>query len=175
MGFRGRTDGLTGLRQVFVFLLSALWLLLVLLYYIFVDRDAAEALPAGWSAAGLALYGVVALLLTRWARSRPLDAESATALAGSYRNNFFKGIAFSESVALAAFVSVFLSNRLWIYLIGLAFSMIGFAMIVPTRGNIERKQQEIMAQGSPLSLGDALMHAPPPDHPYRGPVVSWPQ
>ena len=52
--------------------------------------------------------------------------------------------------------------RLWIYLVGLSFALAGFAIIAPTRANIERKQQKIQASGSPLSLGQALLDSTPP-------------
>ena len=59
----------------------------------------------------------------------------------------------------------FLGGSLWIYLVGLAFGLVGLWMIAPTRSDIERRQREITAAGSPLSLLDALISVP---WPYRG-------
>jgi hypothetical protein len=44
---------------------------------------------------------------------------------------------------------VFIGGSLWICLVGLAFALVGFWMIAPTRLDIERKQREITAAGSP--------------------------
>jgi len=56
----------------------------------------------------------------------------------------------------------FLGGSLWIYLVGLAFGLVGLWMIAPTRSDIERRQREITAAGSPLSLLDALISVPWP-------------
>jgi hypothetical protein len=68
----------------------------------------------------------------------------------------------AESAALFGFVGVFIGGSLWIYLVGLAFAVVAFWMIAPTRLDIERKQREITAAGSPLSLLDALTTFPTP-------------
>jgi hypothetical protein len=39
---------------------------------------------------------------------------------------------------------------------------VGLWMIAPTRSDIERRQREIIAAGSPLSLLDALISVPMP-------------
>jgi len=57
---------------------------------------------------------------------------------------------------------VFLGGSLWIYLLGLAFGLVGLWLIAPTRIDIERRQREITAAGSPLSLLDALISVPWP-------------
>ena len=57
---------------------------------------------------------------------------------------------------------MFIGGSLWICLVGLAFALVGFWMIAPTRLDIERKQREITAAGSPLSLLDALTTVPTP-------------
>jgi hypothetical protein len=62
--------------------------------------------------------------------------------------------------SVVAFIGTFFANKLWLYLVGLAFGFLGFALIAPTRADIERRQQQIAAQGSSLSLLEALM-APP--------------
>jgi hypothetical protein len=54
----------------------------------------------------------------------------------------------------------FIAGSLWIYLVGLPFALVGFAIIGPTRTNIERRQQALRALSSPLSLGQALMNHP---------------
>jgi len=72
----------------------------------------------------------------------------------------FIGIGCADSVALFGFVGIFIGGTIWLYLLGLAFALPGLALIGPTRADIERRQQQIAAQGSSLSLLEALM-APP--------------
>jgi hypothetical protein len=66
----------------------------------------------------------------------------------------------AESAALFGFCGVFIGGSLWICLVGLAFALVMLWMIAPSRLDIERRQREISAGGSPLSLLDALS-APP--------------
>lgn len=80
--------------------------------------------------------------LVQWARNRPLTVTSLETVAGSYK-------------------TILVTHKLWVYLLGMAFGLAGLAQMAPTRGDIERRQQQIAAQGSPLSLLEALM-APPP-------------
>jgi hypothetical protein len=62
--------------------------------------------------------------------------------------------------ALTALAGVLLVGSLWIYLLGFNFSLGGLVWIAPTRGDLERRQAEITASGSPLSLLDALLTTP---------------
>jgi hypothetical protein len=75
---------------------------------------------------------------------------------------FFIGVGVAEAAALWGFAGVFLGGSLWIYLVGLAFGLVGLWMIAPARSDIERRQREITAAGSPLSLRDALISVPRP-------------
>jgi hypothetical protein len=71
------------------------------------------------------------------------------------------GIGLAESAALVGFAVVFFTGERWLYFEGLAFALVGLGLIAPTRGNLERRQQQITAQGSPLSLIEALRNSPP--------------
>jgi hypothetical protein len=73
---------------------------------------------------------------------------------------FFIGVGVAEGAAMWGFVGVFLGGSLWICLIGLAFGLVGMWMIAPTRSDIERRQREITAAGSGLSLLYALTSVP---------------
>jgi hypothetical protein len=112
---------------------------------------------AGPAFVAVVAMGVVSLSALLWLRSRPLTAATDVSPAALYRSTFFIGIASAEVPALWGFAGVVIGGSLWIYLIGLAFSMIGFALIAPTRGDIERRQEQLAAAGSPLPLLDALM------------------
>ena len=94
-------------------------------------------------------------------RSRPLDTTGPRELVASYRANTFIGVGISEIPALAALVGTFLMGEGWIYLVGLLISMIDMVLIGPYKREIARRQEQINAQGSSLSLGSALMQGPP--------------
>jgi hypothetical protein len=99
----------------------------------------------------------------RWAHGhahripRPHRGIVPQTLAESHRSAFFTGIGFAHAPALFGVAGVFVGGSLWIYLVGLPFALAGMTLIAPTRHNIEWKQREIDALGSPLSLGQAIM------------------
>jgi F0F1-type ATP synthase membrane subunit c/vacuolar-type H+-ATPase subunit K len=157
-GWRKETNGLVGLRSTFLGLLVSLFLFLLAMSFVSRWDGGVE----GWVPWAVAAVGVIALAQIAWVRRRPLATGSLEALAGSYRASFFLGVGFAESAALFGFVGVFIGGSLWIYLVGLAFAVVGFWMIAPTRVDIERKQREITAAGSPFSLLDALTTVPTP-------------
>lgn len=84
-------------------------------------------------------------------------------LAASYRGVMFIGIGFADSVALFGFAGIFIGGKFWLYFLGLAFALVGLALIAPTRADIERRQRQIEAQGSTLTLLEILMRPPTPD------------
>jgi hypothetical protein len=61
---------------------------------------------------------------------------------------------------LIGFVFLFIVDALWPLLVGIGFSTVGLALSAPTRGDIRRRQQQITAAGSLLSLEEALMASP---------------
>jgi small-conductance mechanosensitive channel len=91
-----------------------------------------------------------------------LPTSSPEPLARYYRALFFIEVGVAVAAALWGLVGVFLVGSLWIYLVGLAFGLVGLLMIAPTRSDIERRQREITEAGSPLSLQDALTIVPTP-------------
>jgi hypothetical protein len=157
-------DGITMLRAVFLHLVVALFGFAIVLYPI--TRDARQDNGVGWYPYLVAAMGIVALGAANWSRSRPLDTSSPEKLAGTYRGLWFMEVGLVEAVALFGFVGVFITGRYWVYLFGMGISLVGFALIAPTAGDIRRRQEQINAQGSTLSLGAALM-APPPGSPGR--------
>jgi hypothetical protein len=157
-------DGLTRTRVIYLGVVFALWLFLIVLTSIVsVDR--------WWSTDHSLWFFIVVLavscltsLAVRWVRGRPLDTSSPRSLATSFMARMFIGIGYAETAAVVAFVSVFLMHALWIYFVGLAFSTINLILVGPTRREIARRQEQIMAQGSGLSLGAALMAMPSGRH-----------
>jgi hypothetical protein len=88
--------------------------------------------------------------------------QDPRSLAISYRAIFFVSAASAVTPVLAGICGVFIGGSLWVALEGLAFTVPALALVAPTRSNIERRQREIDALGSPLSLGQALMDSTAP-------------
>ena len=153
-----RTNGLMLLRSVFLVLVAALLLLVVPLSFI-TPWDGGDA---GWVPWAVVVIGIISLAWVARIRRRPLPTTSPEALARHYRALFFIGVGAAADAALLGSVGLFLRGSLWIYLVGLAFGLVGLWMIAPTRSDIERRQREIIAAGSPLSLLDALISVPWP-------------
>jgi hypothetical protein len=155
--WRKERNGLIVLRSVFLGLLVTLFLFLVPLTFVGPwDGD------DRWVPWAVVVIGIASLAWVARIRRRPLPTTSPEALARHYRALFFIGVSAAADAALLGFVGVFLSGSLWIYLVGLAFGLVGLWMIAPTRSDIERRQREITAAGSPLSLLDALISVPRP-------------
>jgi hypothetical protein len=111
--------------------------------------------------------GIAGLALVGWARSRPLASSSPDVLVKSFTTTLFIGIGFAELPALLGFVGALASRRFWVYLVGLAFSLVGFALTAPTDGAIRRRDEQLMASGSPYLLSDALRQPPSVSTPPR--------
>jgi hypothetical protein len=152
------TNGLIHLRSVFLLLVAALLLFVVPLSFIG-PLDGGDKRWVVWAVVAI---GIISLAWVASIRRRPLLTTSLEALARHYRALFFIGVGAAADAALLGFVGVFLGGGLWIYLVGLAFGLVGLWMIAPTRSDIERRQREIAAAGSPLSLLDALISVPTP-------------
>jgi O-antigen/teichoic acid export membrane protein len=155
---RRETNGLIVLRSVFLGLIVPLLLFVVMLSFI----EPWDGGDEGWVPWVVVVIGIASLAGLAGIRRRPLPTTSPEALARLYRAWFFIGVGVASAAALWGFVGVFLGGSLWIYLVGLAFGLIGLWMIAPTRSDIERRQREITAAGSPLSLLDAIISVPRP-------------
>jgi hypothetical protein len=155
---RREKNELVVLRSVFLGLVAALLLLLVPLSFI-APWDGGDEGLIPWA---VVVIGIASLAYLARIRRRPLLTTSPEALARYYRALLFIGMGVGSAAALWGFVGVFEGGSAWIYLVGLAFGVVGLWMIAPTRGDIERRQREITAAGSPLSLLDALITVPSP-------------
>jgi hypothetical protein len=145
------------MRSVYLGLVAALFGLMVVFSFIEpFDGGAEGAVPLA-----VAALGALGLGGTIWASRRPLSTASPKALAGSYTTVFFIQVGTAESAALWGLVGVFWSGSLWVSFIGLAFCLIGFWIAAPSHAGIQRRQGEVTAAGSNLSLLDALMETPP--------------
>jgi F0F1-type ATP synthase membrane subunit c/vacuolar-type H+-ATPase subunit K len=158
---RTQTDSLSAIRQVFLGVVMALPLFAFILLFI-VPRDRWwKTDRSHWVIVVVLAVGCGTSLLVGRIRDRRLDASSAQRVAQSFVAKLFIGIGYAEVTALVAFIGTFIMYNLWIYLVGFAFSMINFILVGPTKREIARRQEQIAAEGSSLSLGAALMAMPP--------------
>jgi hypothetical protein len=146
-------DGLEMLRQVWASFAAALLLIGVVALVIAPGLSRASATP--WLPA-LAVATTALLAAEHWALERPLVCTDLPALAASYRSRFFLAVAFSEAVALFAFVGTVVTGRSRLYWLFLPFSLLGHFRTAPTPGRLRRAQDGLSLQGCPLSLVRAL-------------------
>lgn len=160
LGFAGQAgsgpNGVSLLRLLFLALFGAALLIGVVLTFVIEEMGSID-LPV---AAGLLAYGLVGVMGARWAMHRPLDTTDHAGLARSFNANFFIGFALAEAPLLMGFVFCFVQEERWPYFLCLPLYLVGMATIAPTRANLERRQGDLQAQGSDLSLGAALAQAP---------------
>jgi F0F1-type ATP synthase membrane subunit c/vacuolar-type H+-ATPase subunit K len=156
---RGRGEpGLIAMRTMYLGLVLALPLWVVAFSFL---------APWDGSDEGVAPYivvvaGAAALGLTVGVRQRSLSASSPRALAGRYRSRMFIGIGIAETTALISIVTTFvIQNSLWLIVLGVAFSLTGLWVAAPSRRNLDRDQDRLREQGSPISLVAALNSTPP--------------
>ena len=159
---RGGIDPLTAFRFIFVGLVFALLLWAWILLYIVESGRWWSTDQGMWFLAVVLGLAAASLVYVQAIRARRLNVESPERLAASYRAATFIGIGVAQCSALIGFVGAFVMSTYWIYLVGLAFALTGLYLVGPTPREIARRQDQIAAQGSPLSLVQALMETPPP-------------
>jgi hypothetical protein len=154
-----RTEALSASRMIFIGIFLTPFTLLLVLSFVANDPDR-WSLPGafGWVVAGV---GAAALLVVSLRRHRPLDWSDPKALVISWRTALFIGIAIAELPLFVAFVLTFSSRNLWVFVIGLAFTVVGFLLVAPSRHNIEKRQEQLDAAGSSLLLGEILTTSQP--------------
>ena len=84
------------------------------------------------------------------------DLSSEKALSGSYRGRVIVQSAFAEGAALLMIVSFNITTLWWMGMVAVVIGVIGFGRAAPTKQAIQREQEALQAQGSPLSLMAAL-------------------
>ncbi len=164
--FRPRpADGLTLLRTVFLAFIAALLLYLYVLSFIVAEATKPASAP-GWVFAVIAIEGMLSLAVGDRLRRRALRTTSLTRLASSYATRMYIGLASAETPALLGFAFSFITRSIWTYAVGMAIGLVGLGLAAPTSVDIGRQQQKIAAEGSPLSLLEALL-APPSGRRWR--------
>ena len=159
-GARHAPDGLTAIRSIFVGLVGALPLFAVSLSYVVEPFGG-----TGFAPFVVMMIGVISTLALGFLFRRPLATTSLASLVITWRSRFFIGIGFAETPALVGLALTFATDVLWIYLIGMAFSLIGLWRLAPLRRNLARDQEVLRSAGSPLDLTEALMRGGPTSKP----------
>jgi hypothetical protein len=145
-------DGVVLLRLVFL----ALSLAALMILFVLGNIMPAVGKPDLTLSAVVVVVGLGGIAAAVWTSNRELDVSSASALALTYRTNFFVGFALVEGPLVISFVFCFLIERTWPYLMALPLYLGGMALISPSRWNLQRRQEQIRRRGSSLSLGRAL-------------------
>jgi F0F1-type ATP synthase membrane subunit c/vacuolar-type H+-ATPase subunit K len=150
-------DGLILLRSLFVGFASSIVIFAIVVTLL--NPPAPDLTASIWVAVGLAVYGLLVIFVGIPVAERPLACES---LAAQFRTRFFLRIALSETVALSAFVIMFVVGPAWIYYVGGAITLFGLALYAPTERNLMRDQSDLHARGCNQSLIAALRRPGPP-------------
>jgi hypothetical protein len=154
----GQVDGLVLIRTLYLSFVASLAAIGGVVLVILGVTSRSEG--AATAAVLVVLVGLVSVLGSRLLGDRPLDCQSEQALAESYRKSFFLRIALAELVALVAFAASFVVDAGWLYLLGGAFSAVGFAWLAPTAGHLARRQEDLRLGGCAHSLRDAIRRLP---------------
>jgi hypothetical protein len=144
------TSVLAMLRQVILAFAAVLLLILGVLARLELDVDDPPVSPAV-AALVVLVWGLGGLLVSRQAE-KELACDDVGALLGSYRTRFFVRLALAESPAMIGFAAAFVTGSLLPYVAGLIPAAIGFARAAPTRTNLTRDDEQLLARGCPDSV-----------------------
>lgn len=148
-------DRLLLLRKLYLSFVSAAVLLGVVVYVL--DRSSGlggNGVPAGAALAVVLAADIAAVLGARF--GKPLSCEADEALANSYTTRLFLRIAFVETAALVGFVAFVVTGAPALYVLGLAGSLVGFALAAPSAGRLAAEQEALHRAGCNRSLVAAL-------------------
>jgi hypothetical protein len=110
----------------------------------------------GWLSPLVAATGAIAVTAAWWIRRRPLRAEDQPGLARSFVARALLGVAVSEIPFIVGFAATLVADEPWPVLVGAGFGFVALALVAPTDADLDRRQTELGAAGSALSLREAL-------------------
>lgn len=119
------------------------------------QRRSTPAAEGAWALALVVLCPAASVAGLWWSR-RPMSCGGPEELKQAFSSRHLLPIAFISSGLLTAFVATFLLSRLWPYLIGMIFGLVGIALTAPTAGRMQRRAEELARAGCPGRLQDAL-------------------
>lgn len=104
--------------------------------------------------------GAASVIVVGGLRRRPFRAADEPGLASAFVTRVVIGLAVAEIPGLVGFVGRLLSGEAWPLVIGAGYALLALRLIYPTEADIDRREAELHAAGSPLSLRRALGAAP---------------
>jgi hypothetical protein len=110
----------------------------------------------GWLSGLAAAIGVIATAAAWWIRRRPLRADDEPGLASRYVTRILLGVAVSEVPFAVGFAGTLVADEPWPVLVGAGFGFAALSFVAPTDADVDRRQAELAAAGSALSLRGAL-------------------
>jgi hypothetical protein len=149
-------DPLLVTRRVFQSFCAAIVMFLIVLSFLDLGASGPAEISATAGATLAAVFGVVSVGLGLRFANRPLDCSSGQSLSSSYRDRFFRRVAFAEAPALVGFTLVFIARTRWPYVVGASFTAIGFAWAAPTKRHLAEDQGRLAASGCTRDLVTAL-------------------
>lgn len=152
----GGGHALTSLRSIHLSMVASSGLFGIALLFIVPSQRWWSVDRNTWFIWVVLAAGCLNLLGVRWVRNRPLTATSNHEIVTLYNGLFFIGVGYAMGSVLIALVGTIVMNAGWVYLVGLAFTMIGLLLIAPSRREIARRDEQLIRSGSPLSLSAAL-------------------
>ena len=142
------------LRTTFLTMTASLLAFGVAFWFVFSDDPFGEV--PGWSVAVTLAIEAGCAFGIRLLRNRPLDVRNAERLAGSYRAGWFITIGLAQLPPLFSFALSFVAGGYPLILLGIALGLLNMWWIAPGPSELSRRQSEIAAAGSSLSLVAAL-------------------
>lgn len=146
------------LRLVWLQVLLAPVLLLIVVGFVlpWTAEDPGAGADTAVVVVGAVVLAAIGLGGAQWNRGRDYPCVPADELWRIFRTRVFLGIAIGDLPALLSFVAAFVYEEGWLYLVGVAISLISLAMIGPTRAHVERVDASLRAQGCRHALGETL-------------------
>jgi hypothetical protein len=140
---RGTSDALMTMRMIFVYVVQTVLILAVVV----IGLSVSDTIPGGDVDTTLAAIAVTAIGATGLVMARllpsALDCTTAASLVGTYRTRFFIRLALAEAGAMAGFVGFIVTGAPTIFVLGAAFSAVGFTWAAPTTRQLERDQEAL--------------------------------
>lgn len=107
----------------------------------------------------LVILGTAGQVLVRFVE-RPLNGTSDRTLLDTYRSRFFVWVGIGEAPAFMGLAAALVTNRFWLYPVGVVFAVFSYWRIAPTSGHLAKDQRRLDQSGSPRSLVAALATMP---------------
>jgi hypothetical protein len=158
---------LTVLRILFLAFAGALPLYWFVLSFVLGKPRHGHTQAAVPFAAGVAVLGAVALMVSSRLSRRVIEADRSQALT-TYRSMFFLRVAYVEAVPLFAFAGTFVTHSPWLFPLALACSVPAFLVLAPSARNLQRIDEARRLRGAAGSIYEELLTLPAPPSPPLG-------